>query len=89
MKERCNPKYSHKKLEINRTVAALREQAALHLNSERGIKLRKQRGCDVETVFAQLKHNKGFKRFMLRGKEKVEIETGLLAIAYNLRKVAA
>lgn len=89
LKERCNPKYSNKKLEINHTVAALREQAVLHLNSERGIKLRKQRGCDVETVFAQLKHNKGFKRFMLRGKEKVEIETGLLAIAHNLRKIAA
>ncbi|MEE9215288.1 MAG: transposase, partial [Thermodesulfobacteriota bacterium] len=31
----------------------------------------------------------GFRRFMLRGIEKVEIEAGLLAIAHNLRKMAA
>jgi hypothetical protein len=40
-------------------------------------------------VFAQIKHNKGFKRFMLRGLEKVQIETGLIAIAHNLAKKAA
>ena len=30
-----------------------------------------------------------FKRFMLRGLDKVMIETGLLAIAHNLRKRVA
>lgn len=58
------------------------------LNTERGIKLRKQRPHDVETVFAQIKSNKGFRRFNLRGTKKVEIETGLLALAHNLRKWA-
>jgi transposase len=59
------------------------------LNTERGIALRKQRPHDVETVFAQLKNNQGFRRYNLRGQNKVEIETGLLAIAHNLRKRAA
>ena len=59
------------------------------LNSERGIKLRKQRAHDVETVFAQIKNNKGFRRYSLRGIDKVEIETGLLAIAHNLKKKVA
>jgi hypothetical protein len=40
-------------------------------------------------VFANLKHNKNFKRFMLKGITKVEIETGLLALAHNLAKMAA
>ena len=35
------------------------------------------------------KHNKNFKRFNLRGKAKVEIETGLLSLAHNLKKMAA
>ncbi|WP_410493427.1 transposase [Chryseobacterium sp. 7] len=35
-----------------------------------------------------MKYNKGFKRFFLRGQIKVEIETGLIAIAHNLRKLA-
>jgi len=39
-------------------------------------------------VFANIKSNHHFKRFMLRSKPKVEIETGLLALAHNLRKRA-
>ncbi|SEG35884.1 transposase, partial [Algoriphagus boritolerans] len=49
---------------------------------------RKQRATDVEPVFGHLKYNKRMGRFLLRGKEKVEIETGLLAIAHNLAKKA-
>jgi transposase len=59
------------------------------LTSERGITLRKKRAHDVETVFAQIKNNKGFRRFNLRGTTKVEVETGLLALAHNLKKWAA
>jgi hypothetical protein len=43
----------------------------------------------VEPVFANIKNNHRFRRFMLRGKEKVAVEAGLLAIAHNLRKKAA
>jgi hypothetical protein len=39
-------------------------------------------------VFANIKHIHGFNRFMLRGKQKVAIETGLLALAHHLRKKA-
>ncbi|HEY1006890.1 MAG TPA: transposase, partial [Sphingobacteriaceae bacterium] len=51
-----------------------------------GVRYRKQRPVDVEPVFGQIKHNKGYRRFMLRGMKKVEVEIGLLAIAHNLRK---
>jgi hypothetical protein len=43
----------------------------------------------VEGTFAILKHNKGFKRFYLRGRDKVEIEAGLLAITHNIAKMSA
>ena len=89
LKKACNPKYKYKKLQKNQELALIRNKMKERLNTDRGIALRKQRSHDVETVFAQLKHNKGFKRFMLRGLEKVQIETGLLAIAHNLKKVAA
>ncbi|MBD1429591.1 transposase, partial [Sphingobacterium litopenaei] len=36
-----------------------------------------------------IKQNHNFRRFMLRGKDLVSIEWGLLAIAQNLRKKAA
>ena len=74
--------------ENNPELAAIRMKTYELLCSQRGEKLRKQRCWDVETVFAQLKNNKGFKRYHLRGQNKVEIETGLLALAHNLRKMA-
>ncbi|QIY85078.1 IS1182 family transposase [Chryseobacterium sp. NEB161] len=72
----------------NPKLAKIREKAFKLLNTKKGIKLRKQRCHDVEPVFAELKHNKNFKRFMLRGKTKVEVEIGILAIAHNLKKMA-
>jgi hypothetical protein len=41
---------------------------------------------DVEPVFANWKQNKNFRRTNLRGKEKVLIEIGLIALAHNLQK---
>lgn len=72
----------------NPELAEIRQKAFDLLKTKRGEKLRKQRCHDVEPVFAQIKHNKGFKRFMLRGQNKVEVEIGLLSIAHNLQKRA-
>lgn len=72
----------------NPKLAKIREKAFKLLSTRKGIQLRKQRCYDVEPVFAQLKHNKNFKRFMLRGKNKVEVEIGILAIAHNLKKMS-
>jgi transposase len=71
----------------NPKLAKIREKIFKLLCTKKGIRLRKQRCHDVEPVFAQLKHNKNFKRFMLRGKTKVEVEIGILAIAHNLKKM--
>lgn len=65
-----------------------KKQIREKLNSDKGKKYRSQRPADVEAVFGNIKNNKNFKRFMLRGIEKVEIESGLLAIAHNLKKMA-
>ena len=71
----------------NPRLAKIKEKVFKLLTTKKGIKLRKQRCYDVEPVFADLKHNKNFKRFMLRGKTKVEAEIGILAIAHNLKKM--
>ena len=72
----------------NPEVAQLRTKAYNLLVTDRGKELRKQRCHDVETVFAQIKNNKGFRRYNLRGKAKAEVETALLAMAHNLKKCA-
>jgi transposase len=84
----CHKSKGNRVIEINHHLNELKQQANQRLLSEQGIKKRKQRCHDVEPVFANIKNNHGFKRFMLRGKEKVTIETGLLAMAHNLRKKA-
>jgi transposase len=43
-----------------------------------------ERWVSVEPVFGNLKHNLGFKRFSLRGLQKVKGEFDLMAIAHNL-----
>jgi hypothetical protein len=55
------------------------------LESDEGLEKRRQR-WKVEAVFGNIKQNKGFRRFMLRGLEKVTTEIGLIAIAHNLQR---
>lgn len=73
----------------NPKLAQIRTSVFDLLTTPRGEQLRKQRCHDVETVFAQIKNNKGFRRYQLKGKSNVAIETGLLAIAHNLKKWAS
>ncbi len=85
----CHRSKSNRIIEVNHALNKYKEQVRENLNSEKGIYHRKKRPCDVEPVFANIKNNHHFRRFMLRGKPKVEIEAGLVALAHNLRKKAA
>nr|WP_010493848.1 transposase [Paenibacillus elgii] len=44
---------------------------------------------EPEPVFGDIKNNRGFKRFLLRGLPKVSLEVGWLSLANNLLKKAA
>ena len=85
----CHKAKENRSIEVNHNLRRLKEKANELLLSEDGIKHRKQRPCDVEPVFGNIKNNHHFKRFMLRGIQKVSTETGLLALAHNLRKKVA
>jgi len=89
LKELCHNTPGNRIIKVNHDLQNYRERARQNLNTELGARYRKKRSCDVEPVFASLKHNKKFRRFNLRTKVKAEIETGLLAIAHNLKKMAA
>lgn len=85
----CHNQKEARLIKVCQSGIALRKQAAERLRTEKGIYYRKKRCWDVEPVFANIKHNKNFKRFMLKGLEKTQIEWGLLCIAHNLKKIAA
>ncbi|WPU97143.1 IS1182 family transposase [Mucilaginibacter sabulilitoris] len=82
----CHQNPGNRIVEINHSLRKHKQAATERLNTEQGIKYRKRRPADVEPVFAQLKHNHGFRRFLLKGMSKTEVEIGLLSIAHNLRK---
>lgn len=82
----CHAGKDNRIVEVNHSLRDYKKQAKEKLNSPKGIHYRKKRPVDVEPVFAQIKSNHGFRRFMLKGLSKVEIEIGLLSIAHNLRK---
>lgn len=89
LKDLCHKAKGNRVIEINHNLNRLKSRADKRLKTKRGIAKRKQRCFEVESVFGNIKHNHNFRRFMLRGIEKVEIEAGLLALAHNLRKKIA
>lgn len=50
-------------------------------------KLYRKRKCTVEPVFGIIKEAMGFRRFLLRGLEKVNTEWDLVTLAYNFRRL--
>jgi transposase len=89
LKSQCTKAKGNRSIRISFRLMAYREQARNNLTSEKGVRLRSERSTEVETVFGHIKHNMGFRRFMLRGTENVNTEWGLISIAHNLRKMAA
>ncbi len=85
----CSKSPGGRTVQINQKLEKHKLQAKKNLCSSTGIELRKKRNVDVETVFGDIKQNQGFRRFNLRGLEKVNAEFGLVAMAHNIKKVRA
>jgi hypothetical protein len=66
---------------------AYKAKAKELLATDRGLEVRSNRSIEVESAFGDIKYNMKYDRFILRGKDKVYVEYGLLSIAHNLRKV--
>jgi transposase len=84
----CHKGKDNRIIEVSHRLNELKALARERLLSEKGKAHRSKRPVDVEPVFGILKQNKGFRRFSLRGIDKVNIEFGLLAIAHNLKKLS-
>lgn len=89
VREACNKSRGNRRIEINPRLNHYKSIIRERLTSERGRKYRSQRPVDVEAVFGIIKGNRNYRKFLLRGLEKVEIEVGLLALSHNLSKIAA
>jgi len=58
------------------------------IDSADGRALYSQRLGTVEPVFGNLRHNKGLRRFTLRGKQKVNTQWNLMCMVQNIEKLA-
>ena len=78
---------SNRKVWRSEKLELFKKEVKQRLATEKGLDKRSQRSVDVETPFANIKHNMAHRRFILRGIDKVNIEFQFLAIAHNLKKV--
>lgn len=83
----CHKSQGNRMIELNHRLLGYKKRARELLMSQQGLLHRSKRPVEVEAVFGQLKNNRKFNRFRLRGLKKVEIEFGLLAMAHNLLKL--
>jgi transposase len=85
----CHKAKGNRIVQRNHALERYKQLARIRLTSAQGQEKRKKRTADVEPVFAHIKSNRNFKRFTLKGIQKVELEFGLHALAHNLRKKVA
>ena len=67
--------------------APVAERMAHRLDTAAGKQLYGLRKQTVEPVFGIIKEAIGFRRFLLRGQEKVELEWTLMSTSYNLKRL--
>ena len=84
----CHKSKDNRKIQINWNLKRHKDKVREKLLSKQGVAHRSQRPVDVEAVFGNIKQNKKFTRFNLRGNDNVLIEAGLVALAHNLAKMA-
>jgi transposase len=76
-----------KKAKSSRPKSAVAEAMRKKLKTATGQTLYKLRKAIVEPVFGQIKEQRGFRRFLLRGLENVSAEWNLIALTHNLLKL--
>src|SRR5665647_748642 len=77
----------------NRTISRdpreyLMEDMRAKLYTEEGTEQYQKRMYTVEPVFGQMKQNRGFREFLLRGKRKTKIEFLMMCTVHNITKIA-
>ena len=77
----------------NRTISRdpreyLMEDMRAKLDTEEGTEQYQNRMSTVEPVFGQMKQNRGFREFLLRGKRKTRIEFFMMCTVHNIKKIA-
>lgn len=95
LKEKCIRACGSKKpleerskvLYVSRRFASQRAEMEERISTEEGKLIRVNRSIQAEGAFAMTKEDMSFRRFLLRGAVKVEVEWTLLCLAYDVLKL--
>ena len=88
LKALCTKAKGNRQVQWNPIYEEMKAKAKAALEDESKTQIYAQRKIDVESVFGHIKGNRSFRRFYLRGLEKVHTEFGIVALAHNFLKVA-
>jgi len=88
IKAACTKAKGNRQVHWNTIWEELKAKAKTALEDDEKSAIYARRKVEVESVFGHIKGNRSFRRFSLRGLEKVHTEFGIVALAHNLLKVA-
>ncbi|KEF35810.1 Transposase DDE domain, partial [Schinkia azotoformans MEV2011] len=88
LKEQCTKAKGNRQVHWNTIFEEMKAKAKTALECEEKAAIYARRKVEVESVFGHIKGNRSFRRFSLRGLDKVHIEFGIVALAHNILKVA-
>lgn len=89
LRNKCHKGKGNREIRVNHKLRRYKQLAREKLTSPEGLKHRSKRPVEVEAVFGQIKWNKGYKRFRHVGFDKIVMDFGILAIAFNIGKMIA
>lgn len=87
-KPACSKAKGNRQVHWNTIWEELKAKAKKALEDDDKSAIYARRKVEVESIFGHIKGNRSFRRFSLRGLDKVHTEFGIVALAHNLLKVA-
>ena len=87
LRNKCHKGKGNREIRVNHKLRRYKQLAREKLTSSKGLEHRSKRPMEVEAVFGQIKWNKGYKRFRHKGLDKITMDFGILAIAFNIGKM--
>jgi len=87
MHAQCHKTETERIIQVNHNLREHKRKVRERLTSDQGLQHRSRRPIEPEAVFGQIKYNKGYKRFRHKGLDKVNMDLGILLIAFNIQKL--
>ena len=91
LRQRCSKaeQQGFKQLKVSWDFVRLREKSFHNITTPKGIQYRMNRSIQSEGTFGVLKQDWGFRRFLTRGNTNVLAQIGMIAFAFNIKKLHA